>query len=241
MGFSRYLTENKNLKNEATLVLHKIISMVDNGHVDATEDSLRFSVGALIHKGAYNKLFVVIRKGTEGMQLGRSKTAEGVSAIVIGVDKLPDRKNIDTLLSKTDNFNKFVETFVTYLVRVHDHQGDHDKHDSEREVENNEGFEENYAALIAEFNDTNVSQYEKAVADVTGSTKDNGSAIHQEVSKLSLGNLKKEFIGNSEAEFLALVKKLPAYEKFTKIDKALAQKLEARLKTFYNGSIRSLT
>lgn len=240
MRFSSYITENKNLKNEATLVLHKIISMVDNGHVDATEKDLRFSVGALIHKGAYNKLFVVIRQGESGVQLGRSRTAEGTSAIVVGVDKLPDRKNIDTLLSKTETFNKFVETFVTYLSRVHDHHAEHDKHDAELHIENSGNFEENYKALIAEFEESNVSAYEKATGEVTGSTKDNANAIHQEVSKLSLGNLKKEYIGNNESEFLGLVKKLPAYKNFAHIEKELSAKLDARLKTYYNGRLKSI-
>lgn len=240
MRFSSFLTENKNLKNEATLVLHKIISMVDNGHVEVTDSAMRFSVGAMIHKGAYNKLYVVVRKGESGVQLGRSRTAEGVSAIVVGVDKLPDRKGIDTLLSKTETFNKFVEAFVTYLTRVHDHQGEHDKHDDEMEVENTGNFEDNYKALIAEFESTNIDSYKKAVAEVTGSTEGNANSIHQEVSKMSLGNLKKEYIGTSEAEFLALVKKLPSYDKFTKIDKAMAAKADARLKTYYTGHIKQL-
>lgn len=239
MRFSTYLTENKNLKNEATLVLHKIISMVDNAHVDMNENDIRFAVGPMIHKGSYNGLKVVIRKGDKGVRLGKLRDGSG-AVIVVGVDRLPERKGIDTLLSKTDYFEGFVTAFVQYLNKLHDHDADHDKHDAEVEVDNTENFEDNYNKIVAEFTAKNVETYKKAYEEATGQTVDNANLLKREIVKLSVKNLQKEYIGTNEAEFLSLVKKLPEYKAFERIDKSLSAKLDARLKTYFASHVKPL-
>lgn len=239
MRFSTFLTENKNLKNEATLVLHKIISMVDNAHVDASENDIRFAVGPMIHKGAYNGLQVVIRKGDSGVRLGKSRST-GNPVIVIGVDRLPDRKGIDTLLSKSDYFNGFVTAFTDYLKKLHDHDADYDKHDAELEVDNTENFEDNYNKIVADFAENNIEPYKKAFEEATGQSADNANLLNKETLKLSVKNLQKEYLGTNENEFLSIVKKLAGYKAFERIDKSLSSKLDSRLKTYFASNVKPL-
>lgn len=239
MRFSTFLTENKNLKNEATLVLHKIISMVDNAHVDMGENDIRFAVGPMIHKGAYNGLMVVIRKGETGVRLGKKRDGNG-AAIVIGVSELPDRKGIDTMLSKTNYYDGFVEAFVQYLTKLHDHDAEHEKHDAELEIDNTENFEDNYKALIKEFEENNLTNYKKAYEEATGQSADNANLISKETLKLSVKNLQKEYLGMNEGEFVSIVKKLDGYKAFSGIDKSLTSKVESRLKTYFSTNIREL-
>jgi hypothetical protein len=239
MRFSTYLTENKNLKTEATLVLHKIINMVDNGHVDMNDSDIRFSVGPMIHKGSYDGLKVVIRKA-EKISVKLGKTKEGAPVIVIDTKKLPERKKIDSLLSEKDIFDGFVTAFVSYLQNIHDHLADHPKHDAEVEVDNNSNFEDNYNALIAEFTKSNVEAYTKAAEEVQSQVNNNANIIKTETTKLSIKNLQKEYLGTSEAEFLGIVKKLPGFKKFEHLQKELSSKLDSRLKTYFTSSVKPI-
>jgi hypothetical protein len=237
MRFSTYLTESKSLKNEATLVLHKIIHMVDNGHVDMSENDIRFAVGPMIHKGAYDKLKVVVRKADKvGVRLGKVRDGEG-AVIVVDTKKLPARDKIDSLLSETEVFNGFVEAFVQYLQKLHDHDAEHDKYAPEKEVEHSGNFEENYNALIAEFNEK-LSEYENAHGEVHSHVNNNANVIKHETTKLSIKQLQKDYLGNTEDEFMSIVKKLPGYNKFDHLAKELKTKLESRLKSYYNTTVK---
>lgn len=240
MRFSTYLNESKNLKTEASLVLHKIIHMVDSGHVDMGETDIRFSVGPMIHKGAYNKLQVVIRKGdTIGVRLGKPREGDG-AVIVIDTKKLPERKKIDALLSEKEIFDGFVTAFVDYLQKLHDHDAEHGKHDAEVEVDNNAGFEDNYNALIAEFTKSNIEPYKTAFQEVHSHVNNNANVIKHETTKLSLKNLQKEYLGTTDSEFMTLIKKLPGFSKFKGVQKELTTKLDSRLKAYFLASIKPL-
>lgn len=240
MRFSTYLTENKNLKNEATLVLHKIIHMVDSGHVDMGESDIRFAVGPMVHKGSYSNLTVVIRKADKiAVRLGKTREGDG-AAIVIDTKNLPDRKSIDALLSEKEVFNGFVDAFVDYLQKLYDRTAEHPKHDDEVEGENNSNFEDNYNALVAEFAKRNVEAYKTAFQEVHSHVNNNADIIKHETTKLSLKNLQKEYLGTTEAEFLGLVKKLPGFRKFDRIQKELKSKLDSRLKAYYLASVQPL-
>lgn len=227
MLFSTYLNESKNFRNEATLVLHKIIHMVDNGHVDMGENDIRFGVGPMVHKGSYDGLTVVIRKGgTETVRLGKTKDDKPV--IVIDTPKLPDRKEIDSMLEKRVFFDGFISAFSLYLQKMHNPNADYNKHADELELENNENFEDNYNALVAEFAKTNVEDFKKAIDEVNNHIDNNANLIKKETRKLSVDRLKSEYLGTSEAEFLSIVKKLPTYKKFDRIKKELKAKRRYR-------------
>lgn len=240
MRFSTYLNENKSLQNEATLVIHKIIHMIDSGHVDVNDTDIRFTVGPLIHKGSYNAVSVVIRKAAKpAIRLAKTRDKDG-AVIVIDTKTLPERMKIDTFLSGKEVFDGFVSEFVKYLSTLHDHDADHDKHDSEAEQDNTTNFEENYTKLIKEL-EKSVEKYNTTKDEVNGHVENNANIIKHETTKLSIKNLQKEYLGTNEAEFMTIVKKLPAYEAFKGIDKELNSKLESRLKTYFASNIKALT
>jgi hypothetical protein len=241
MVFSTYLNESKSLNNEATLVIHKIMHMIDNAHVDYSDAGIRFSVGAVIHKGAYNGLQVVFRSGkTSAVRLG--KDSRGKPTIVIDVvGDLPERKKIDTYLGKTEIFNAFVQEFTKYLKVLHDHAGEHSKYDHEVGSENTENFELNYNALISAFTDKNIAEYKKVVKSIEDGIVGMADMTKREAYTLSVKKLQKDYLGTTEAEFLATIKKLEEYKKFDNIDKELSGKLESRLKTYYHSTVTHLT
>lgn len=240
MRFSTYLNENKNLMNEATLVLHKIIYMVDGGHVDINDNDIRFYVGPMIHKGAYNKVKVVIRKGPEILvRLGRIRDTDEV-AIVVDTKELPARDKIDTLLSEKEIFDGFVSAFVAYLTNIHDHNGKYEKHASELEIENSESFEDNYNELIKSFQKENIETYKKAVEELESHVNNNANMIKSETTKLSIKNLQKEYLGTNEQEFLSIIKKNPLFKKFEYVQKEKTEKLTSRLKTYFASVIKPM-
>lgn len=239
MRFSTFLNESKNLTNEATLVLHKILHMIDNGHVDESDKDIRFSVGAMIHKGAYSRLKVVIRKAeTVSVKLGKVRDGEE-SVIVINTKKLPARDKIDSLLSEKTVYDGFIAAFIKYLSNVHDHKSDHPKHASEELHHNTTNFEDNYKALIGEFEEK-MTEYTSAHDEVHSHVNNSADIIKHETTKLSIKELQKEMLGTSEAEFMSIVKKLPGYKKFEKLDKELVTKLDSRLKSYFNTTVHPL-
>lgn len=239
MRFSTFISESNNLSNEATLVLHKIIHMVDNGHVDMGESDIRFTVGPMIHQGAYNKLKVVIRKSeTISVKLGKTREG-GQPVIVINTKKLPSRDKIDALLSETKVFEGFVAAFKEYLIKLHDHKAEHPQHADEEAQSNTENFEENYNALVAEFG-KKIEEFKKASEEVHSHVNNNADIIKHETTKLSLVQLQKEYLGTTENEFLSIIKKLPAFKKFNKVEKELSAKLDTRLKAYYLASVQPL-
>lgn len=240
MRFSMFLNENKGYISEATVTLHKIISMADSAHIDMGND-IRFNIGSMTKTGAYEKLWVVIRvDGTKSVRLARFRADQNM-AIVISVDSLPERDKIDTLLSSHAVYQNFIKTFASYLDKHHDHNAEYDKNDLEIAEENIKNFEENYNALIDEFKSTNLEQYKKTAEAVQTHIDSTANVIEQTTAKLSFEKLKKEYLGADVSEFLNIVKKLKSYEKFDKLDKTLKEKLESRLKSFYKSSVKNIT
>lgn len=242
MKFSKFLTEKtKSYTNEAILVLHKIVSMVDNAHVDINDRDIRFAIGPMIKKGSYNDVMVVIRKQPAN---GRARLAKMNNAdkfaIVIDAKELPSRKEIDTFLSKQDVFDSFVDAFAYYLENYHDYSGEYEKYEPELEIENTEKFEDNYNALIAEFNETNVDAFNKAAAELKSKIESTSNIISKHSYNIAIKNLQKEYIGTNESEFLVIIRKLGAFDKFLNIGKDLRQKLESRLKTYFATNVKPL-
>ena len=239
MRFSTFLAEKANTNNEAIFVLHKIISLIDNGHVDVSDSDIRFSVGHLIKQGALNELRVVIRKGsTEQVRVGVDKN--GKAAIVVDTKELPDRKSIDTLLSKKPVFDGFVAAFKSYMDTHHNHDAEYEKHENEVALENEGGFNENYEALIAEFKEKNIDVFEKTNAELNSYLETEATDLNSESVKGSIENIKRDILGTTETEFINIVKKLDTYKKFEGVSKELKTKLDSRLKSYFQSTVKPL-
>lgn len=231
------LNEATSIQNEASLVFHKIVSMLDHGHVDMTEKSISFNVGALIKKSAYNSLEVVIRIGSNHeARLGKHKT-KGHLVIAIETDELPARKQIDSFLERKEIAASFMRAFRSYAKKHHDHKAEHPKHREEIESEVNtpERFEELYGEVVKHVDEA-VTNYGKT-KDESGDVFSKFNIHKQETQKVTMTILQKDFFGGTEDEFASkFMKMVPETAHLQKVYK---EKMISRLKTLYHAKVRS--
>lgn len=250
MKFKEYLrdtlVEGSSYENEATLVLHKIVDMVDHGHVDVsdTSETMTFNVGQLIKKGAYKNLEVIIRKRGKNTKprFGVSQKT-GKMAIVMDVAKLPDRLEIDSLLSKKEMVAAFKEAFVKYLEIGHDHDdfNGHEptNHEKRKNHNNPKTFEESYAKLLKAIKN-NIKSFESAALQASNEIENIGHHGKQEVHKIAIRRLASEYFGANEKEFKGVTSKLPEAEFMSHLETEFKKKVEARLGDFYEHTIAPL-
>lgn len=230
------LNEETVVDNEASLVFHKIVSMLDHGHVDFEENAIRFNVGALIKKSSYNNLGVLIRKGANtSPRIGKHRS-KGHIYIVMETDTLPDRKKIDSFLERPSIAKSFLKAFGEYLSKFHEETDDNHKTKEELEdsVNSVEKFEEIYKEVVANVDEA-IKEYEKTKGE-SASVFAKYNVAKMETQKLSLGILQGEFFGNNEDEFAAkFLKSVPAANH---LQKEFKDKMLSRLRSLYVSKIK---
>lgn len=258
MNFRQYLREafvedtlmipegSKPYETEASLVLHKIIDMLDHGHVEMGEDGskISFNVGQLIKKSPYKNLNVIIRKkdGKPKVRFGFSKNT-GQLSIVIDTPKLPERHNIDDFLHKTEMADSFKKAFVEYLDVAHDPDGfnEHEPTNHEKKKTHNDRktFEQNYAALVNAVKKA-TKKFESSAIEAQNHIGDTAHAGKKEMFKLSIRQLATEFLGNNLKEFIKVVHKLPEAEFIGHLETELKKKIQTRLEDYFEDRIHPL-
>jgi hypothetical protein len=118
MKFKEFLIETiNNPENEADVILHQIISNVDESHVYYSDHRLDFNIGIMIKRSAYFRLYMSIFNGGSGsIKLGKNKdTEKGGYTIVISAAKYPDRMDIDAFLSQKGVYDEVKEELVKFI------------------------------------------------------------------------------------------------------------------------------
>jgi len=239
MKFLDYLLEGAEKKNTVMLVLQKIIDMVDDGHVDYSEDEISINIGKLIKDKKYYDFKIIIQKGTPHNVRLAQTTDDGKYVIVIDAPRLPAREKIDTFLSKTATVSKFIPAFQKYLDKYHkvdDTVEASTSYEKGKQVNTRSNFEKKYKELNASIK-SKLEDYEKAKADIEDEMEDTGLSGRREVLKLSLDTLKKEYLGSNAKEFVSKMLKLADEDFVTHLDKELKNKLTTRLTDFYEHEL----
>lgn len=251
MKFKEYLTlavlneAHKSYENEATLILHKITDMIDDAHVDYTENQIKFNVGQLIKKGKYKNLGVVIRKSSSNKMRFGIANQSGQMAIVIDTIKFPQRHMIDDFLNNKNNAEKFVKAFHEYLEIGHNHNSEENEieltsHEQKNKNNTRESFETSYNALVKAINEK-IKEFKSVTREVESQVNATGHHGKRLMLKTTINKLIKEYFGSSEREFNGIVGKLPEAKFIQTLQPDLKKKVLSRITDFYEDTIVGLT
>ncbi len=243
MNFINYLIETRskpqNLTEKYDLVLQQVIDGVDNGHVDYLDSKITFDIGEISDTPKLRGLKLVIRQGkSDSIKLGHSK--DDTYAIVIDTTQpLPERKSIDTFLASKQVYAGFKKAYENYVNNHHDKNKEYDSNDVENRVKHNsrESFEENYNGLIEAIRGQN-KQYLAAVAEIDKELDNIANVGRKHALILAKEKLKDDYLGKSDKEFISKSLALPEAEFSKHLEKEWKEKLESRLKSYYNANGR---
>jgi hypothetical protein len=237
-NFKTFLLEFKGAGNEATLVFHKLLSMLDKGHVDVTATDVTFNVGAVIKSSSYNNLVVKIRQGAvSSTKLGIHKVNQK-KYIIIETPEVPTKEHLVDFLENVETAKPFISAFEKYLVYVH--QEPKNAHKTKDEmvhvVNNDQKFEEMYNTIVKSV-DAAIDSYRKARGE--GEQLFNKFNVgKQETQKITHSILRNEAFGKNEAEFATkFMKEVPEVEH---LNKDMKEKMESRLKSLYVSKIADI-
>lgn len=234
MGFKKFLIEKSSSRHELTY--QKLLIAIDDAHVSKGENFYEFNLGAVVDDSTLSKLFVRVQKSDNmDVKLGSFKDGRG-KVIVVYTDKLPSRKEIDTLLSTNkaimakfiSALNKFSSEFVgdsTEDVKM-------TKREKLASHDPSEDFEENYEKLIDAV-ENKKKEYDMVVAELDKDEEVTVNQLKKASIKAAKDKLNKEFFGNSEEEFVKAVLKMAEAQFVKSVDKELQDKLKNRLENYY--------
>jgi hypothetical protein len=226
--------------NEAVIVLRKVIDMVDDGHVDYSDNKIHINIGTLIHDKKYNNLdMFIVKSDKNGMQIGRHSSEEK-HAIVILTPKLPQRDKIDDFLEQKERVSNFKSLFVKFVndavIDVGNVAGT--RIEQGTQLNTREEFEKLYNNIIQELEKV-FSQYLSAKKDIYNRIDKASNEMGQrEILKASALKLRKEMLGSTVEEFKKKAIEIIGPEKYKLLNKEFREKLDSRLESFYEHKVR---
>ena len=238
MRFTQYLIESRTqlINEKHELVLQKVIDGVDDGHVEYSDSKIVFDIGEISETPKLRGLQLVIRAGSkDDIKLGRTK--EGNHAIVIDTTgNMPGRQEIDTFLASKTIYAGFQKAYTTYVQNFFDHSKEYDKSDTETKLSANtrESFEEAYSDLIHAISEHN-GKYTQTVAELDKELEKLANTGRKKAIELAKENLRDEYLGKSDKEFISKAMALPEAAFAKHLDKDWKAKLESRLTNYYNS------
>lgn len=217
--------------NSAQLVLQKIIDMVDDGHVDYSDDKININVGRLIkNKNFYNFLLIIRKSNTANIRLGTDNSDNYV--IVIDTKTLPKREKIDSFLSHARYFDKIVNGIKAYLSN-HYAESDADEetsYEKRKSSNSRESFEENYSKIKDNINGL-IEEYKKSKQSLERELEETGSPSKKEMINQAIKKLRDDILGSNAKEFIN--KMIKDNEFINHLDKEWKNKLTSRLEDYY--------
>lgn len=230
--FKTFLIESE---EKANLLLHKIIDMVDDAHVEYSDEKISMNIGSMTKNSELRNLELVIRKSKSySARLAKNKNNSNIS-IVIDTSSIPERKDIDNFLSKANNSKNFVKLFNEYLAKYHSGDTPHDKlssYEKSKTYNTKEQFDKEYDKLNKYIRDK-LEEYNKVKTDIENQIKSTHLAGRKHTLELSLKHLEKEYIGNSAKEFISIMLKGFSGEFVEHLSPENKKKLMSRLTSYY--------
>ena len=235
MGFKQYLIE-RHVNGKYNIAFHKLLSALDSAHIEASDDKYEFNLGSVIKDSVYNNLMVRISKGSE--EFVKFGNAGEKYFIVISTKRLPTRMKIDTFISSKEEVkNKFIEYLADYAANHVDHDNiEKNKYELTDELHDKGSYEEKYDALITAIQKT-FTEYSKTVDDLDGRATRTANDLKKSSIGIAKDNLKKEYFGTNDQEFIKIAMKLPEADFINLLDKETKDKTLKRLASFYDQKV----
>lgn len=231
----------QSFETEAIIVLRKIIDMVDDGHVDYSDNKISMNIGRLIHDRKYGNLdLMIIKSGQEGVQVGRHSVEEK-HAIFILTKAIPARDKIDDFLIQKERTGTFKKVFVKFINDADlditaDHEGT--RVEQSTSLNTREQFEDLYKNIVSEL-DNVFSKYLQAKRDIYARMNKASSDMGEtEILKASAIRLRKDMLGATLGDFKNKAIQIMGPEKYKMLNREYREKLDARLESFYETKIR---
>lgn len=238
MRFKSYLTE-KTANGIHSLTYQKMLMALDTAHISKKENSYEFNLGVVVKDSSLSGLTVRIKTGDQlSVKLGQ--TIKGKYIIEVTVDELPDRMEIDALLSSNKSLmNKFIECISYYKSTIKDTStSERNKQEKIESYYDDKNIEKSYDDLIADIEEK-LKEYQKASKELEAERDITVNAAKKNTIDIAIKKLKSELIGSTEAEFIKKVKRLPTAEFLTRLEKHSMKKILKRLESYYNQRINT--
>jgi hypothetical protein len=235
MRFKEYLLEKvDNFVNEADLVLHQIISNVDDSHVDYSKERLDFNLGTMIKRSDYFRLYLtVLNSDSYSCKLAQNNKRDGFT-IVITTDKYPARKEIDTLLSNKNIYSDVKEHIITYISKYkEDVDGVYTSYEEVKQINTPEKFDDIYNEAVAEIK-RRIQEFEEISSDMEAKLETTANEVERESLVRGIEKLKDEYFGTTFKMFKRIIADLVEID-LTRFDKEYKQKWDSRLEDFYEN------
>lgn len=240
MGFKDFLIEKiNNTDNEADIVLHQVITNVDEAHVDYTNDRLDFNVGIMIKRSVYTRLFItILREANESIRLAKNKKSDkGGYTIVIETDDYPLRMEIDRFLSNKNVYGNVKKQVMVFIDNYKETGAEFKtEYESAKEINNPEQFEELYNQVIDEMK-KKVEEYKQVAIDLNHQLDSTANEVERQTLVRSLEKAKEDRFGDTFKKFKKIAGGTVGVD-LTRFQKEYKQKFDTRLEDFYEYIIK---
>ncbi len=236
MSFKQFLIE-RHVNGKYNIAFHKLLSALDSAHVEASEGKFEFNFGSVIKDSTFTNLNVRISKGSQDyVKFGSNNS--GKYYIVVSTTKLPERMELDTFLSSNETVkNKFVQFLADYTANhLNPNEIEKNKHEKTEELYDKGNYETKYSELVSSI-EKKFQEYNKAIEELDKNYKSTTNDLKKSSIEMAKENLRKEYFGNSDNEFIKIVMKMPEAEFITLLDKDMKDKTVKRLNSFYDQKV----
>lgn len=242
INFKQYLLEQlSDTENEADILLHQIMSNLDEGDIDYTDTRLDFNVGVLVKRSGYAKLyFSVFNQGRANysVKLGKNKSKDGFT-MVISTSKYPSRLKIDNFFNNKAIYNKVKTELVKY---IEDYKDEDSEYRSTYESDTELNTPENFNKLMDEMKQNiqlRVDDYNGAMKEINAKLENTANEHEKQILVRSIEQLKSEYFGENYKIF-----KRKAVDEcdldLTRLEKKYKHDLDRKLEDIYEKIVYNL-
>ncbi len=214
------LTEN------AELTYQQIIDIIDNAHVDYSDEKLKFDVGEIIKNVKLKGLQIAIRKSNkDGYKLAKDTTNDKFT-LVLDVTKYPKRHEIDSLLRDQKKiYGYFQKAIAKYKAGGYASEVDGE---SNVDYNNRESFEAEYKKL-SDAVSKELKMYKSSTSKLNQELEITASPARKHVLQKALQKLKDTTIGEDGNAFARKMLKLPEAKFVKELENDMKKKVLSRL------------
>jgi len=235
MSFKDFLIEKiNNMENEADIVMHQIINVIDDAHVEYTDDRLDFNIGVMIKRSTYTRLWMtIIRESDESIRLAKNKsTTKDGYTIVIETDDYPSRKMIDTFLSNKNIYSGVKRQVVIFAENYKEDSNEFETgYESDKAMNTDANFERLYDTVVKQIK-KKIEEYKQIAIDLNHQLDSTANEAEKQMYVRSLEKLKDEYFGDTFKKFKKIAAEAIDVD-LTRFEKEYKQKFDSRLEDYY--------
>lgn len=220
------LTENAELRYQ------QIIDIIDNAHVEYTDEKLKFNVGEIIKDQKLRGFQIAIRKASvDNYKIAKDKT-NGKFTLVIDVTEYPKRHEIDSLLQNEKKLYTYFQKAITKYKNSQYATASDTSNENEVDYNNRESFEQEYKKL-SDAVSKELKLYKVSADKITQEIGMTASPARKHVLERALQKLKDKSVGEDGNAFARKMLKLPEAKFVKALENDMKKKVISRLVSLF--------